>query len=326
MNVSPPNRAFCVAPMMEYTDRFDRYFLRLISKHALLYTEMVITAALLHGDADRFLRFDDLEQPLALQLGGSDPHVLAECAQMAQSRGYREVNLNVGCPSDRVQSGAIGACLMATPEVVAECVAAMRSVVSIPVTVKTRIGIDRDESEEQLRVFIDRVADAGCETFIVHARKAWLQGLSPKENRTIPPLRYEVVHALKRDRPELEIIINGGLKTLSGSLEQLQKVDGVMLGREVYHNPYILAQVDELFYADASPVLSRQQVLERFLPFVEQQLSEGISLGYISRHIMGLFQGLPGARAWRRYLSEQAYKKGADCEVLLEAAKRITLS
>ncbi|MDQ7073874.1 MAG: tRNA dihydrouridine(20/20a) synthase DusA [Gammaproteobacteria bacterium] len=319
-----PNRAFCVAPMMEYTDRFERYFLRLISKRALLYTEMVTTSALLHGDAVRFLRFDAFEQPLALQLGGSDPQALAECAQMAQSVGYCEVNLNVGCPSSRVQSGAIGACLMATPEVVAECVAAMRAVVSIPVTVKTRIGIDRDESKAQLHRFIDRVAEAGCETFIVHARKAWLQGLSPKENRTVPPLRYEVVHELKQERPELEIIINGGLKTLTESQKQRQWVDGVMLGREVYHNPYILAQVDECFYGDLRAVLSRQQVLEQFLPFVEQQLSEGLSLGFISRHIMGLFQGLPGARAWRRYLSDHAHKKGADCDVLLEAAKRVS--
>jgi tRNA-dihydrouridine synthase A len=315
-----PRRRFCVAPMMDWTDRHDRFFLRLISRHAVLYTEMVTTGALLHGDAARFLAFDPAEHPLALQLGGSDAGELATCARMAEAAGYDEVNLNVGCPSDRVQSGRFGACLMAEPALVADCVEAMRSAVSLPVTVKTRIGIDEHDSYEALGAFVSSVAHAGCRTFIVHARKAWLQGLSPKQNREIPPLRYEVVYRLKRDFPALEIVLNGGVKDLGAGLAHLAHVDGVMMGREAYHNPYLLAEVDRLYYGDPHPVPARQAVLEALIPYVESQLAAGVALSHMARHILGLFQGQPGARAWRRHLSEHAHRPGAGIEVLRQAA------
>jgi len=317
------NRIFSVAPMLDWTDRHERYFLRLISRYTLLYTEMITTGALIHGDREKFLEFNQAEHPVAIQLGGSDPVDLATCARMAEDHGYDEINLNVGCPSNRVQSGMFGACLMAKPELVAEGVSAMQSAVSIPVTVKHRIGIDENDSVEELFEFVETVSAAGCKTFIVHARKAWLKGLSPKENRDVPPLRYEVVHQLKKSMPQLEIIVNGGICDLQVAQQQLKHVDGVMLGREVYHNPYILAEVDKLFYQADAPVPTRAQIIESFLPYVEEELSKSINLHAMSRHILGLFNGLPGARKWRRYISENAPKSGAGIDVLRAALEHV---
>ena len=313
------NRRFSVAPMLDWTDRHCRYFYRLMSRQALLYSEMVTTGAILLGNQQRHLQFNSEEHPLALQLGGSKPADLALCAKIAEDFGYDEVNLNVGCPSDRVQNGRFGACLMAEPELVAECVAAMRQAASIPVTVKSRIGIDDRDSYPELSRFIATVADSGCETFIVHARKAWLSGLSPKQNRDIPPLRYDVVFQLKQDFPQLEIIINGGITTLEASLEMLNHVDGVMLGREIYHNPYLLSEVDGRLFGDGFSVQTRQQVILALIPYVQQQLAQGARLNNIARHLLGLFHGVDGARAWRRHISENANKAGADERVLLDA-------
>lgn len=313
------NRSFSVAPMLDWTDRHERYFLRLISKQALLYSEMITTGAIIYGDRPRFLEFNTEEHPLAIQLGGSDPVELARCAKMAEDYGYDEVNLNVGCPSNRVQSGMFGACLMARPELVAECVAAMQQAVAIPVTVKHRIGIDENDSLEELYTFVETVAAAGCKTFIVHARKAWLNGLSPKENRSIPPLRYGVVHQLKQSHLQLEIIINGGINDLQTAEQQLAVVDGVMMGREVYHNPYILAEVDQRFYQSTEPVKTRQQIIEEILPYMERQIAAGERLHAISRHILGLFNGMRGARLWRRYISENAPRADAGIEVIKRA-------
>jgi len=312
-------KKFCVAPMMDWTTRHYRYFARLLSRHAVLYTEMVTTGALIHGDAQRFLAFDSAEHPVALQLGGSDPGELARCAQMAESAGYDEVNLNVGCPSDRVQNNAIGACLMARPELVASGVAAMCQATDLPVTVKHRIGINGRESYEQLRDFVGTVAEAGCGTFIVHARIAVLEGLSPKENREIPPLKYDWVYRLKRDFPTLEIIINGGIKTLDESRSHLAHVDGVMVGREAYQNPWLLSQVDPGIFGEAAPFNDRHAVLEALIPFVERELTAGVWLNHISRHILGLFHGCPGGRRFRRHLSENAHRPGADAEILRQA-------
>jgi len=317
------NRKFSVAPMLDWTDRHERFFLRLISEHCLLYTEMVTTGALIHGDRSRHLDFNHEEHPVAIQLGGSDPTDLAQCAKMAEDHGYNEINLNVGCPSNRVQSGMFGACLMAKPELVAQCVAAMQNAVSIPVTVKHRIGIDENESVEELFEFVDVVAKSGCKTFIVHARKAWLNGLSPKQNRDIPPLRYEVVHQLKQSMPQLDIIINGGIKNLDVAQEQLQYVDGVMMGREVYHNPYILSEVDQQFYQSTKTVLSRFEIIESLFPYIEKELAKGVRLHSISRHVLGLFNGFPGAKKWRRYISENATLAGADLNVVKQALKLI---
>lgn len=312
--------------MMDYTDRYCRYFLRLISRHTLLYTEMISTGALLHSDPERLLRFDPIEHPLALQLGGSEPADLANCARMGEERGYDEINLNLGCPSDRVRSGRFGACLMAEPGLVADCVRAMREAVAIPVTVKHRIGIDDQDSYAELYEFVSTVARAGCAVFIVHARKAWLQGLSPKENREIPPLRYDVVKQLKRDFPHLTVVVNGGIKTLELTETLLQDMDGVMIGREAYHNPWILAQVDRRIFGNESTELTRQEVLEAYLPFVERELIEGAPLGRITRHILGLFQGIPGARAWRRHISENAHISGAGVDLIREAAARVGIA
>jgi tRNA-dihydrouridine synthase A len=317
------DRRLCIAPMLDWTDRYCRYFLRLITRHALLYTEMVTTGALLHGIQPRHLDFDPAEHPVALQLGGSDPNELAACARLAEHWGYDEVNLNVGCPSDRVQSGRFGACLMATPGVVADGVAAMRAATSLPVTVKHRIGIDELDSYELLVDFVATVAEAGCETFIIHARKAWLNGLSPKENREIPPLRYDVVHRIKHDFPHLEIIINGGIASLDQAAAQLQQVDGVMIGREAYQNPWILAEADRRLYGDDRPVPSRHEIIERLMPFAERVHAQGAPVNRISRHILGLFQGQPRARAWRRHISENAHRDGATPEVIREAARRV---
>ncbi|HEY9200659.1 MAG TPA: tRNA dihydrouridine(20/20a) synthase DusA [Gammaproteobacteria bacterium] len=313
------NRTFCVAPMLDWTDRHERYFLRLISAQAVFYTEMVTTGALIHGDRQRFLDFDQTEHPLALQLGGSNPAELVQCVRMAEDYGYDEVNLNVGCPSDRVQSGMFGACLMAEPQRVADCVAEMQAASNLPVTVKHRIGIDENDSIEELFRFVETVAEAGCKTFIVHARKAWLKGLSPKENRDVPPLRYDAVYQLKQAMPQLEIIINGGINTLQDAQLQLQHVDGVMMGREIYHNPYILAQVDQQFYHSSQEIPSRFEIIEAFLPYVETQLEQGTRLHAMSRHILGLFNGLPGAKKWRRHISENATREGAGVEVLQQA-------
>ena len=317
------NRTFCVAPMLDWTDRHERYFLRLLSKHALLYTEMITTGAIIYGERQRFLEFNKEEHPVAIQLGGSDPADLASCTKMAEDQGYDEVNLNVGCPSNRVQSGMFGACLMAKPQLVAECISAMQSAVSIPVTVKHRIGIDEDDSIEQLFEFVETVAAAGCETFIVHARKAWLNGLSPKENRDVPPLRYDLVHELKQSMPQLEIIINGGICDLDMTAQQLQHVDGVMMGREVYHNPYIMADIDQRFYGSTEKVLTRHEVLELFFPYIEKEIATGTKLHAMSRHILGLFNGMPGARKWRRFISENAPLADADVSVIRQALELI---
>jgi len=312
-------RAFSVAPMLDWTDRHERFFLRQISRHALLYTEMVTTGAIIHGDRDRHLAFHQQEHPLALQLGGSDPAQLAQCTQIATDYGYDEINLNVGCPSDRVQSGRFGACLMAEPSVVAECVAAMQAVTDRPVTVKHRIGVDDRDSWDELCEFVETVAEAGCDVFIVHARKAWLKGLSPKQNREIPPLDYDTVYRLKTQYPKLEIILNGGIGNLDQAEQHLQHVDGVMLGREVYHNPYMLAQVDQRFFQDEHVLPSRLDIVQQLVPYIEQQLVMGNRLHNITRHITGLYHAMPGARAWRRQLSEQGVRKDAGIDVLQQA-------
>ena len=317
------DRRLSIAPMMDWTDRHYRYFARLITRHALLYTEMVTTGALIHGDRERFLRFDPAEHPVALQLGGSDPNDMADCARMGADWGYDEINMNVGCPSDRVQSGRFGACLMAEPGLVADCVAAMKAVVDVPITVKSRIGIDDLDSYDLLAAFTDRVASAGCDVLIVHARKAWLKGLSPRENRDVPPLRYDVVERLKRDFPTLPIVVNGGITTLQQAQAHLQTLDGVMIGREAYQNPWMLAAADALIFGDTKPTPSRRTVLDAMLPYIEQRLSEGVPFNAITRHMLGLFHGRPGAKAWRRCLSEHAHRADADIGVLVEAARRV---
>lgn len=302
--------------MMEWTDRHCRFFLRQISRQCLLYTEMVTTGAVIHGDRDRLIGFDLAEHPVALQLGGSDPDALAACARIAESWGYDEVNLNVGCPSDRVQSGRFGACLMAEPVLVARCIGAMRDAVSIPVTVKSRIGIDDQEEWPALKGFVDAVAETGTTRFIVHARKALLSGLSPKENRDIPPLRYDLVHRLKAERPDLTILINGGITTLDAADEHLAALDGVMLGRAGYQNPFILADVDRRFFGGPGGAVTREQVVERMLPYIERELTRGVPLRGMTRHMLGLFQAVPGAKIWRRHLSENAHLPGAGPEVV----------
>lgn len=317
------NRKFTVAPMLDWTDKHCRYFHRLLTKQAVLYTEMVTTGAILHGDRERHLRFNAEEHPLALQLGGSEPQEMAECARIAEDYGYDEVNINVGCPSERVQKGAFGACLMAEPELIAECVDAMRSAVQIPVTVKNRIGIDDQDDYAGLHQFVSTVAQAGCQTFIIHARKAWLKGLSPKENREIPPLRYELVYQIKQEFPQLEIIINGGITTLEQCQQHLQHVDGVMVGREAYHNPWILAQVDPLIYGVDAAYTDRKAVLEDLLVYVQAQMAAGVPLNHISRHLLGLFQGIPGARGWRRHISENAHRPEVGIKLFYEAAAKI---
>ncbi len=315
------NRKFCVAPMLDWTDRHCRFFYRLMSQHAVLYTEMVTTGAILHGNQSRHLQFNEEEHPVALQLGGSHPQELAECARIADRYGYDEINLNVGCPSDRVQNGMFGACLMAQPGLVADCVKAMQDAVSIPVTVKSRIGIDDMESYQAFADFIDHVAQSGCRNFIVHARKAWLKGLSPKQNREIPPLRYDYVYQLKQHFPQLEIIINGGISDSTQIDRHLSQVDGVMLGREVYQNPYILSSIDAQLYHADQVSHSRQQVVLELIPYVQKHLAKGGTLNHISRHILGLFHGQKGAKGWRRFISENAHKTGADEQVLLQALK-----
>lgn len=317
------NRRFSIAPMMDWSDRHCRYLWRLLSKHSLLYTEMVTTGALLQGEQARFLRYNTEEHPLALQLGGSDPAALAECTKLAEQWGYDEVNLNCGCPSDRVQNGMIGACLMAHPQLVADCIKAMQDAAAIPVTIKHRIGIDDMDDYDGLLHFVATVAETGCTTFIVHARKAWLQGLSPKQNREVPPLVYETVHKLKQALPHLTIIINGGIRSLPEITEQLNYVDGVMVGREAYSNPYLLANVDQHLFNSDSPIRSREQVMLDYIDYCEKQLLANSRLHHMSKHVLGLFQGEKGARAFRRTISENAYKANANTDVLKAALAHV---
>ena len=318
------NRTFSVAPMLDWTDKHCRFFHRLISQQALLYTEMVTTGALIHGDYHRFLQHTPIENPVAFQLGGSNPKDLAICAKMIEDYAYNEINLNVGCPSDRVQNGRFGACLMAEPQLVAACVMAMSREVSIPVTIKSRIGIDDLDSYEALVNFVATIADAGCKTFIVHARKAWLSGLSPKQNREVPPLRYDFVYQLKKDFPQLEIIINGGITTLDQAEDMLKYVDGVMMGREVYQNPYVLSDVDNRLFGTVNKPVSRHAIVEDLIPYIQEQLKAEVRLNSISRHILGLFHAEPGARGWRRYISENISQSGADEKVIWEALKFVS--
>ncbi|MCD9468206.1 tRNA dihydrouridine(20/20a) synthase DusA [Photobacterium iliopiscarium] len=318
-----PSTRFSVAPMLDWTDRHCRYFHRLMSKEALLYTEMVTTGAIIHGKGD-FLAYNEEEHPLALQLGGSNPVDLARCAKLAADRGYDEINLNVGCPSDRVQNGMFGACLMGEAELVAQCVAAMREVADIPVTVKTRIGIDEQDSYEFLSHFVGTVSEkGGCDNFIIHARKAWLKGLSPKENREVPPLDYPRVYQLKQDFPQLTMAINGGIKTFEEMEQHLQHLDGVMVGREAYQSPYLMAEVDQRLFGSERPIMKRREVIEAMYPYIERQLANGSYLGHITRHMLGLFQSMPGARQWRRHISENAHKQGAGIEVVQQALAKI---
>jgi tRNA-dihydrouridine synthase A len=309
--------------MMDWTDRHCRVFHRILSRHARLYTEMVTTAAILHGHRDRLLGFDPIEQPVAVQLGGSDPAGLAACARICADWGYAEINLNVGCPSDRVQDGAFGACLMREPALVGDCVAAMKAAVSIPVTVKCRIGVDDQEPEAALNTMADHVIAAGADALVVHARKAWLKGLSPKENRDVPPLDYPLVHALKRRLPDVPVVLNGGIATLDAMEEQLRHVDGVMIGRAAYGDPALLLSVDRRLFGDNAPDLDRREAIELFIPYVEARLAEGVPLHAMTRHILGLFNAWSGARAWRRHLATQGVKPGAGIEVLRDALRLV---
>lgn len=318
-----PHR-FSVAPMMDWTDRHCRYFHRLMTRRARLYTEMVTTGAIIFGPRDRLLRFDPFEQPVAVQLGGSEPAALAQCARICEDYGYAEINLNCGCPSDRVQNGAFGACLMREPALVGECVAAMKAVVKIPVTVKCRIGVDDQEPREALWAMASQIVSAGADALIVHARKAWLQGLSPKENRDVPPLDYDLVHALKRDYPHVPIAINGGIHTLDEAKAHLEHLDGVMLGRAAYQNPGLLLDVDSALFGEAAPFANGFEAIEAFEDYIVAQLAQGERLHDMTRHILGLFAGIPGARQWRRHLSTHAPKRGAGIEVLRDALGLVT--
>ena len=318
------DRRVSVAPMMGWTDKHDRYFLRLISPHALLYTVMITTGALIYGKKTEILEFNPEEHPVALQLGGSDPKDLGICAKMAEDYGYDEVNLNCGCPSDRVQRGQFGACLMGEPALVADCIDAMKQATDIPVTVKTRIGIDEQDSYQFLLDFIAPIAEKGCDTFILHARKAWLNGLSPAENRTIPPLKWDVVYQLKKDLPHLNIILNGGIKSVEDVQEIMPHVDGVMIGREAYQNPYFLAALEQaIFETPAEKIPTRHDVMRALLPYIDRCLQNGATLKDISRHILGLYQGLPGARRFRQILSSDAYRPAANTDVVREAMKQV---
>lgn len=316
------NRKLSVAPMMAWTDKHCRYLHRLLSPHALLYTEMLTTGALLRGNKQRLLAFNAAEQPLALQLGGSQPSEMAQCAVFAQDAGYQEVNINVGCPSDRVQNGRIGACLMSEPSLVAQCVSEMRARVDIPITVKTRTGIDDSDTLEFLLKFVETVSEAGCETFIIHARKAILKGLSPKENRTVPPLNYDRVYSIKREFPQLSIVVNGGIKSITDIQQHWAKLDGVMIGREAYHNPFFLTEIEHQLFS--GQMRDRIDMLYQFIPHVKEQLTQGVALQSMTRHILGLFTGQPGGKHWRRYLSENARHKNAGPEVLHAALDEMT--
>jgi len=316
------DRRFCIAPMMDCSDRHSRFFLRLFSRRILLYTEMITAAAVVHGDRERLLGFSDEEHPLAVQLGGSDPELLYRAAGICRDFGYDEINLNCGCPSDRVQSGSFGACLMQEPALVADCVAALKSASGLPVTVKHRTGIDRQDDYEGFAAFAAAQIEAGAEALIVHARNAWLKGLNPKQNREIPPLKYDWVYRLKRDLPHQEIVINGGITTLESCLGHLRQVDGVMLGREPYNNPWLLQDIDRVIYgADREPCAERREILRRMYPYIESKLALGTPLSRLVRHLIGLFNGQPNARRWRRYLSENARGRSAGLEVLWQAEK-----
>lgn len=309
---------------MDWSDRHCRFFWRNLSKHLRVYTEMVTTGALIHGDRARHLDYSAQEHPIALQLGGSNAKDLARCAAWAQDWGYDEVNLNCGCPSDRVQNGAFGACLMGEPETVRDGVAAMRDSCDIEVTVKHRIGIDAMESYDEMANFVGTVADGGCKVFIVHARKAWLQGLSPKQNRDVPPLNYPWVYRLKDEFPTFTIVINGGIESLDECESHLEKVDGVMLGRSAYHNPWMLAEIDARFFDAANPVQSREQAIDQLIPYIEAQLAAGTRLNQITRHLLGLYQQVPGAKRFRRHISEQAHRPNAGPETLRAAVAEVT--
>lgn len=321
----PPASAhrFCTAPMMERSDRHCRMFWRQLTRHARLYTEMVTTGALIHGDRERLLRFDPEERPLALQLGGAEPADLARCARWAEDWGYDEVNLNCGCPSDRVQNGAFGACLMAQPERVRDSVAAMREACGLEITVKHRIGIDHMDRYDEFASFVGTVAEGGCKVFLAHARKAWLRGLSPRQNRDIPPLKYSWVYRLKRDFPALTVVINGGIDSLEACDKHLQRVDGVMLGRTVYQNPWLLATVDERLFAAPPATREREAVVEKLIPYIERELAGGTRLQQITRHLLGLYRQAPGARRFRRGLSERAHRDGAGIDTLRAALAEV---
>jgi tRNA-dihydrouridine synthase A len=314
---------FCVAPMLDWTDRHCRFFHRTLSKHARLYTEMITTGALLHGDAARHLDFDPAEHPVALQLGGSEPAELAHCARLGERRGYDEINLNCGCPSERVQRGAFGACLMAEPRLVADCIKAMQDAVSIPVTVKHRIGIDRSDDYGFVAGFVGTLFEAGCRVFIVHARNAWLKGLSPKENREVPPLRYGVVHRLKRDFPAATFVLNGGIASLAQAQAELTHVDGVMLGRAAYHDPYLLAHVDRALFGDPAPVPSREAAVALMEAYLTRRVAMGDAPRAIVAHMLGLYHGRPGARAWRRTLSDPALLAREGANALAAAVQAV---
>ena len=315
------SRRFCIAPMMDWTDRHDRVFLRKFSKQILLYTEMVTSAALQHGDANYLLKHNHEEHPVALQIGGSSLAELAYGAKLGEKAGFDEINLNVGCPSDRVKAGSFGACLMAKPKLVADCVDAMANAVEVPVTVKCRTGIDDLDSQSRLLEFIATVSSAGCRTFIIHARKAILSGLSPKENREIPPLHYGRVLSVKENFPELEIVINGGITTFSDANRFLRTVDGVMIGREAYQNPFFLAKVDEYFFNSPAIRKERAEYLEEYIPYIESELKKGIPLKHMTRHLLGLFKGQKGGKQFRRHLSENAHRENAGIEVIADALK-----
>jgi tRNA-dihydrouridine synthase A len=313
------NRTIAIAPMMACTDRHYRMLMRVITKNTLLYTEMLTAGAIIHGDREYLLGYSPEEHPLALQVGGSKPAELAKAAKITEDFGYDEINLNVGCPSDRVQAGRFGACLMKEPKLVAECVAAMQAEVNIPVTVKTRLGVDELDSYQHLCKFVNTVANVGCKTFIIHARKAWLKGLSPRENREVPPLCYERVYQLKQDFPELEIIINGGINNLAAIKQHLQHVDGVMLGRAAYANPFLFATVDQIFFNAVNQINSPHEVVWRYLPYIAKSLTAGVPLKCLIKHLLPLFQGMPGAKAWRRYLS--SHQQINNIEVVEKALK-----
>lgn len=313
-----------IAPMMKRTDRHFRYVMRQLTKKTLLYTEMVTTGAVIHGDRDRLLGFDALEHPIALQLGGSCPKELQEAAKIGADYGYDEINLNVGCPSDRVQNNSIGACLMREPDRVARAVEALRGAVDLEVTVKHRIGVDELDRYEDMLNFVDTVSRAGCVRFTVHARKAWLEGLSPKENRNIPPLRYDEVYRLKQERPELEIEINGGIRSHDAIAQHLQKVDAVMIGRAAYDDPYLFAEIDQRYFGKKSPVVTRHDAIRALYPYIEERLShEGTKLSHITMHLLQFFSGQPGGRRWRRHLSENAFREGASFDVVEEALQLV---
>lgn len=313
------NRRFCVAPMLDWSDRQCRVFWRQLTTEAVLYTEMITTGALIHGDAERHLNFSDIEHPVALQLGGSDPDALVHSVRLAEKWGYDEVNLNCGCPSDRVQNGFFGACLMSRPALVADCVKSMKDATSLPITVKHRIGIDEQEGYGPLQEFVAAIAEAGTDAIIVHARKAWLQGLSPKENREVPPLNYGLVHQLKQDFPDLEVIINGGIQNIEDAASQLSYLDGIMMGRSAYQTPFILADVDSQFYGKESQLRTRGDVIRGLFPYIETELAQGTRLNHMTRHILGVFNGQPGGRLFRRYISEHAHRPNAGIEVLEHA-------